>query len=359
MLDLNKTLELLKLPQDMASFSGQIQKCTRHSIVENRLNDFTYVNMDTLKKEIKLTSTFSTVSTTVPFGAYTHNKLVGNVQSQEVVGFIDNVYYLHKDGVDITISQGPFAGQTYHFGWSDVQIVPTEVGLDIIQLDYPWGNSDRNSGMPKEPWISLKRIDQVKTGSVSIIRKTKEVKVTNVSISKGVSSFPNYTKEQMLEKSGMTEEELAEAKKTVFHCYLVDPATHVVSMATDIEVADNKLTGVAYINGIKSSDIPYTTLMASYGKKFPDFVTRWKVYHPSMLMGVYGTALPVIQQGSKVDNSITIIKGDALSFNATTRVLTYIDGTEIVFDIECLPAQGKNESTGTKMNLDTFNEEIF
>jgi len=30
-----------------------------------------------------------------------------------------------------------------------------------------------------------------------------------------------------------------------------------------------------------------------------------------------------------------------------------------VYDIECNPAQGKNEAVGTKINLDTFEETVW
>ena len=342
MLDINKTLELLRLPQDMEMFSGQVNKCTRYKIVENRVTDFTNVENGKLKP--KTTSTFTSVPTTVDFGLYNHNILASYVHSYdyEPVGFINNSYMLTKDAISFVVN-----GITYNIGWQEAKVIPTANGFDM-----------RIEAEPSSTKISITRINTTITGSVSI-SKNGTVTVTNKKVTTGGIQYPSYTLAQLEQLTGWDEYQIAEGMATVFHMSTPSSDTHCHSIATDIVAEGNKLTGIVYINGIKSSDINFRQLISSYGKQLPDYVTRWKVYNPSAQSGVYGTALPVIQRSSTSNQDLNIVKGDVLSYDAATNTLTYTDNTDLVFDFEFLPAQGKNETWGSKIDLDTLIEDIF
>lgn len=358
---LNKVLELLKLPQDTEIFTGQINTCTRYSLVETRLIDKTYVN-ELFKRVDKITSTYASVPKTVEIGAYNHNMLSNYVHGfgYDPIGVINNEYRFDKDGITFTASEGQFAGQTFTIGWSEVKITPTVDGFDMRVESEPWKfvNTD---GTPSAPKISITRLTSIKTGSVIIIPSKKQVTVSNVRTSAPTKDYPSYTQAELEAKTGWDEYQIAEATAQVFHMKLKDVDTHCVALATDIEIVDKNLKGCVYINGLKSNEIAFKTLTSSFGKKLADFVTRWKVYHPSNTTASagYGTALPVIQDLSTDDNSINIVKGDKLAFDASTRMLTYIDGTKLVFDFEFYPAQGKNETWGSTLDLDTMDEDIF
>lgn len=359
---LDKVLELLKLPQDMEVFTGQINQCTRYGLVENRLIDKTYVN-ESYKRVDKVTSEFVSLPKTIELGSYNHNLLSAYVHSFnfDVIGFIGGTYRLNKDGIDLMVQAGPFSGQTYHFNWQEVTITPTIDGFDLRVESEPWMNTQKN-GMPAlDKRISIERRTTTKIGSVTIRPSKQEVIVTNVRLAGPVKDFPSYTKEELEAKLGWDDYQIAEATATVFHMKFKDVDKNCVALGTDIEIATNfdALTGVVYINGKRAKDFNFRSLISSFNKNLPDFVTRWKVYHPSKLEGVYGTALPAIQNTSSQDNTINIVKGNQLSYNATTRTLTYIDGTSLVFDFEFLPAQGKNETWGSIITLDDLNEDIF
>ncbi len=359
---LNKVLELLKLPQDMEVFTGQINTCTRFTLVENRLIDKTYVN-ENFKRVDKITSEFTSVPKTIELGAYNHNLLSAYVHSYgfDVIGLIGSQYKMTKDGVEITLTSGPFSGKTYHFSWQEVTITPTTDGFDFRVESEPWKNTETNGLPALDQKVSIERRTTTKLGAVSIIPSKQKVTISNVRYAGPVKDYPSYTKFDIEAKTGWDEYQIAEAMATIFHMKFKDTNTHCVSLGTDIEINDNVLNGVVYINGVKSKEIDFRKLISSYNKLLPDFVTRWKVYHPSSTSGsvAYGTALPVIQDSSKDNNAINIVKGTSLGYDAITRTLTYIDGTTLVFDFEFLPAQGKNETWGSIITLDDLQEDIF
>jgi hypothetical protein len=359
---LNKVLELLKLPQDMEVFTGQINQCTRYALVENRLIDKTYVN-ENFKRVDKVTSEFVSLPKTIELGVYNHNLLSAYVHSYNLdpIGFIGSAYRMNKDGVELTITTGPFSGKTYHFSWQEVTITPTTDGFDMRVETEPWMNTQSNGLPALDQRVSIERRTTTKIGSVSIIPSKQQVTVTNVRLAGPVKDYPSYTKTELEAKTGWDEYQIAEAMATVFHMKTKNVDTHCVALGTDIEINDKALTGVVYINGAKSKEINFRSLISSYNKPLPDFVTRWKVYHPSKTDGsiAYGTALPVIQNTSTEDNTINIVKGAALGYDNATRTLTYIDGTTLVFDFEFLPAQGKNETWGSVITLDDLQEDIY
>jgi hypothetical protein len=359
---LNKVLELLKLPQDTDVFTGQINTCTRYSLVENRFIDKTYVN-EKFRREDKVISSIESVGKTIELGAYNHNLLSNYLHGYgyDAVGFIGGEYRMDKDGITFVADAGEFAGKEFYIGWGEVSITPTVDGFDMRVENEPWAFEETN-GLPCEPKISILRLTTVKTGTISVIPSLKKVTVTNVRVStRPTKDYPSYTQAEMEAKTGMDEYQIAKAMATVFHLKFKDVNTHCVALSTDIEVDGSVLRGCVYINGQKSTLIDFKALTSSYNKKLPDFVTRWKVYHPSNTQGsiAYGTALPVIQNESTEDNSIVIVKGDALSYAPATRTLTYIDGTKLIFDFEFYPAQGKNETWGSTIELDSFVEDIF
>jgi hypothetical protein len=349
--NISKALELLQIPEETGLFNGQITTMYKHQLVETELVDFTkmVVNPATGKKEPTKTSTFSSEFATSSFGAYGLNLLSNYIHGFDysVVGDMNGSYILSKPYMEFERD-----GKTYWIGWGRMDVVPFTLpggqeGTDFVVSFEQGMNANASGPVPHD----------VNVMTVTVYRKTF-VKTSSTTPTTFSKSYPKYTVAKLMEKAGMSETQLANAFRTIYRSYKRVPSVYCNSLATDIVIGDDKVTGQVFINGILSKDIPYTSLIASYGKNLPGFVVRWKLYHPSLQQGVYGAAWNT-QMTSTEDNTINILKGDKIEYNADTKTLTYLEGSKLVFDFEFLPAQGKNETWGTVIDLDTMTKTIY
>jgi hypothetical protein len=344
--NISKSLELLKLPEEFFAIDGQINKKVENSLVEYCVTDFTKMvkNPVTGKLEPTKTSTFKIESTESLFGAYAFNLASTHIHmaDMDVVEMTPTSFKLYKPYKEFTTN-----GLTYWIGWSEVNIIQTATGWDYVFTNEQGMNTTMAGPVPHDENIvtkSILRKDFIKTSSV-----------TPTSFSK---SYPKYTIAQLKQKTGMSDVELAKAFSWTWKVVAKDDNTNCLSLATDIVINNNQVTGEVYINGIISNAIQYRTLTASYGQKLPGFVTRWKLYHPSLQTGMYGAAWST-QMASTDDTTLNLVKGTSISYDSATKTLTYLEGSSLVFDFEFLPAQGKNETWGTELNLDTFATKIY
>ena len=62
---------------------------------------------------------------------------------------------------------------------------------------------------------------------------------------------------------------------------------------------------------------------------------------------------------SNADTSLNLQRGTSVAYDSLTNTLTYPPNSRLVFDFEFLPAQGKNETNGSQLYLDTMTKEPF
>lgn len=349
--NISRALELLQIPEETGVFNGQINTMYKSQLVETELVDFTkmVVNPATGKKEPTKTSTFSSEFATSSFGMYSLNMISNYIHGFDysVVGDLNGAYVLSKPYMEFERD-----GKTYWIGWGRMDITPFTLSDGTTGTDF---NVTSEQGMNTSMTGPVPHDINVMT--ITVYKKTF-VKTSTTTPTTFTKSYPKYTVAKLMEKAGMNETQLANAFRTTYRSFSRNSMNFCNSLATDVVIGDGKLTGEVYINGILSRDIPYTSLTASYGKKLPDFVVRWKLYHPSLQQGTYGAAWNT-QMTSREDNTISIVKGDKIEYNTDTKTLTYLEGSKMVFDFEFLPAQGKNETWGTVLDLDTMIKTVY
>ena len=367
MQNLQKSLRLLYLPAEFGAINGQINKRVTKSLVEICIMDYTKMVKDptTLKWNPTTTYSYKIESVEDLFGAYPLNLASMHVHSTDmnIVDMSNNTFTLYKPYKEFTIdyvldANGQVVylpagtGQKSWIGWSEVKIVPTAEGYDY-NFYYEQGyNSYFGVQYPHDEnitWRSLLRKTFIKTSSTP----------NPTSFTK---SYPKYTIAQLKQKTGYTDHQLAEAFGTTWKVVAKSDETNCLNLASDIVMVDqDTIRGEAYINGVLSSQIPFTNLMASYGKLLPDFICRYKLYNDKFTMpgdNVYGTAWNKFF-ASNQDTTLNLKAGDTVSYDPATNTLTYPPKSKLVFDYEFLPAQGKNETNGTQLDLDTMTKNVF
>jgi len=368
MQDINKTLRLLNLPSEMGAMNGQINKRTVKTLVENRIHDFTKMvkNPTTGKMEATKTSTFTIETTMSLFGAYSLNMAANHIHwgGFDVVDMSDGAFTMYRPSKEIDLPyeadasgnivkrETPLKGWV---GWAEIRVIPTAKGHDY---NFYWEQGDNvtRTGLPIEHDVN------VMTRSILRREYIKTATFDGVASKKFNKSYPVYTVAQLLAATGMNEHQLAEAFGHVWHVEPKSSETHCLNIASDIiMVDDNTVKGEAYINGVLSSEIDYTSLISSYGKNLPDFVCRYKLYNEKFTKAgdnVFGTAwYKYFAPGQ--DTSLNIVLGEEVNYNEETNTLTYPVDSKLVFDFEFLPAQGKNETVGACLDLDTMEKSLW
>lgn len=365
--NISKSIELLNIPEQLGIFNGQLQKKITPQILETVTTDFTNVEVTvneltgkkTAKRVQKVTREYSVINKEEKFGGYGLNTISSwiNGFGYEYLGETEGVHQLFSPEFHAAISVGPFAGKVYNFNWSKIDLTKTETGAN---LDFMWdqGITVDAQGNPIEAEsdsrIVIQRRNKIISGSISI-KATGEFTVSNVRTSTSRPSATSVTKGYLLGAMETEELDLAEMLKVRYVVQDKPHETHVENIACDITVNGNLFKGDVFINGIDSENIPYTTLTASMGLKFPNFVQRWHLYNGEVNDTVYGST-DTITFGASELNEITVIAGDSFSYDPATKTLTYDQSkpAELWFQFECLPAQGKNEGWTIAIDLKTL-----
>lgn len=352
MQNLDKSLRLLNLPTELGAINGQINKRTTKSLIENCLMDFTKMvkNPTTGKFEPTTTYSYTIESSESLFGMYPLNLVAMHLHSSgmELVSTENNKFILYRPFQEISISDT----QTSWIGWNQIEITPTNNGYDY-NFYYEQGfNNYFGVYYPHDENVTWR----------SILRKTFIKTTSTPNPTRFTKSYPKYTIAELKKKTGFTDLQLAAAFGTTWHVEFKNHDTHCLNIASDIVIVDeDTVKGEAYINGILSKDIPYRTLISSYLQKLPDFVFRWKLYNDKFTKtgtNVFGTAWDKTF-ASNQDSTLNLQKGDKVAYDAITNTLTYPPNSRLVFDYEFLPAQGKNETNGSQLYLDTMTKQLF
>jgi hypothetical protein len=367
MQNLQKSLRLLNLPTEFGAINGQINKRITKSLVEICVMDYSKMIKDpiTLKWGPTITYSYNVESSESLFGAYPLNLAAMHIHSQDmdIVSMTNNTFVLYKPYKDITIdytldSSGNMVilpagtGQKSWIGWTEISIVPTATGYDY-NFYYEQGfNVYFGVYYPHDENITWR----------SLLRKTYIKTTSTPNPTSFTKSYPKYTIAQLKQKTGFNDRQLAEAFGTTWKIEPKNDETHCLNLSSDIVMVDqDTIKGEAYINGILSKDIPFTNLMASYGKLLPDFICRYKLYNDKFTTSgdnVYGTAWNKFFSSTQ-DTTLNLKAGTTVSYDSNTNTLTYPPNSKLVFDYEFLPAQGKNETNGTQLNLDTMTKSTW
>lgn len=352
MQNINKTLELLNLPLDLAYLSSQVKSKVTNMIVEHTITDSTNVEITEIngkkvaKRVTKITKNYISVPTESKFGTYTHN-LISIYKDDfgfNIKGLIDNKYILEKPTLIVDTNPDILIQELVKIGGQKVEIETVSDSDFNINL--------KSSELPN--FITIGRIYTSISGTVAT-RINGTYTVSNIQTSTFKARNTSVSKEYLLSNSNLTENELCEMSSTIFKAKKVNHDTHVTDIATDVKIADNKFKGEVYINGILNKDINYTNLIASMDLKFPQIVQRWRLYNGDVVNeGIYGSTWTK-QMAHSENNEISIVAGNAFNWNETTKTLTYDSSknTHLWYQFECLPAQGKNESWETIIDLKT------
>lgn len=352
MQNLQTALRLLNLPTELGAINGQINKRTTKTLVENCLMDYTKMvkNNTTGKFEPTITYSYVIESAESLFGAYPLNLAAAHVHSSgmDIVKMDSTGFIFYRPFQEIVINET----QNSWVGWTEVSIVPTATGYDY-NFYYEQGfNSYFGVYYPHDENITWR----------SLLRKTYIKTTSTPNPTRFSKSYPKYTIAELKKKTGFTDRQLAEAFGTTWHVEFKSHDTHCLNIASDIVViGDEIVKGEAYINGMLSRNIMYTTLISSYGKLLPDFVCRWKLYNDQFTKtgtNVFGTAWDKTIP-SNADTSLNLQRGTSVAYDSLTNTLTYPPNSRLVFDYEFLPAQGKNETNGSQLYLDTMTKEPF
>ena len=342
-MSIQKALELLQLPDECARYEGQIQTRTNRALIVEETHDFTVS-----PKSVSVKTYVSTTSEL--FGAYTLN-LLSN--------------YLHAYGHDIVsidenmiVTTKPRETGTggHWFPWQKVELYSNETGHSFDVISDVGLNVDPITKLPSDP-----ASPPVRPGVFFRIQKTI-TRSSSGTIRTWTSKrqFVRWSLEQLKAITGMTEEQIAFNTRMTFNSVVVDPQTHVTSIAMDIEkVSDNQIKGIFHINGEPATGSP--NKIASYGKICPSFAFRWNLYNQPGT-NAYGASATAGFNASQ-DNTITLVPGTVDSYNPETKVITYNSQLEndpmIVAYAEFLPAQGKNENAGRSYFVETGMEDIW
>jgi hypothetical protein len=367
--NLNKVLDLLNVPEELGIYNGQIQNKTEYQILETTVRDDRFYEMVlnprtgkmVPKRITKTWKEYSVIEKKQKFGYYGLNLISSYIHSfgAAYTGInAEGKHELFSPEFTGKISVGPFKDKSYHFNWQRVEIEKTANGC-IFTETHDQGISVDSNGNPipneADYRIVIQRRDKSIVSSFSSNLKGPAPIFSNVRETLINRNPASVTKGYLLENMNIDENALADMTKVIFECIDVPSTTHVESLAANISGAGNVYKGDIYINGMDSEQIPYTNLIASMGLKFPQVVQRWRLYNgDDVREKVYGSTWLKQMSFSEL-NEITVIAGDAFSWNESTKTLTYDASkpTHLWYQYECLPAQGKNEGWEYILDLNT------
>lgn len=355
MANLQKALELLDLPQELAPFDGQIKTRTQRQFRIYEVSDFSVYPM-------KQYYTFEFMPDKVEsFGMYPLNYLAGSIRhfGFNYEGVLNGVATLTKPSAFVK-HEAPsgLAGQTVYYVWT--QLKASQQGIDFISEPYEtvWeGKADDMTdpmirvgywarvitkgadGKPKISWTSKYAINPKRR-----IRKAEFLKMINMPL------------EDFMYKTRWTWNRVDS-----------NPDTHINNIAMDIEqLPNNKFKSVFYINGVDAQTFNYKSLINSFDQTYAGYLWLYRLNNGATVTAgvdnVYGSTLNIGLDTTK-DSTITVIQGSVDKWDATTKTLTYNPdlpyNASLISYMEFLPAGGKNENIGKEYFLETGIEKLF
>ena len=353
MKDSIKACDLLSLPHECAAFDCQADSRTDWTITKVTTRDWR-------KSPVKVTVEYvqeskqSTSKSLSTAGLYVLNHISRMLHDEKLplIELTNESMSMSRGRFTKTVTEGPFAGQTYWYPAKHVQITKQ---LDGSFMMTEWGDCGQNT-ISSGTQIGFPEPTQGANPLVSIGQR--EVSITN-------SGTRSYTLKNLLVKlndlsayTGLTEQQLNYAFRVERVLRPDDDNVYILNTAGDIDVVFDQFQFKPYYNGVLFSQHPnYKQLITGYGKTQPDSKMRWKLYadrtkYPNT-DGAFGATLVVTFEGNATNNAINVVAGDTCSYDATTRTLTWDTSVQcmLIGEAEEYPAQGKNWTTWCAYNL--------
>lgn len=348
-----KATSLANLPPECSEFFANSNEFVQYSITKVVLSDFT--KKDSITKKIP-TTTYSFRVDSAKFSgtagyilqyldAYDNAFMYWNL------GWDGNTYRWHLPSNNFTITQGPFAGKTYKHPDGSLVINKSGNKYEMVRSGDMWMNVNAHKdsvGYPLtgQPWMDLKTEYRYK---LSLGREGL-----------GATSTNRVFKNDMYARTGWNDAQVERFTRQVTRWTNTSTSGKLTHHACDIEVNGNQYTVVPYFNGIRFSDINYKALTTSYGKLYPGYVVRWKLFNGSKYPADYAygcTWVKEFRPGEGVNNAIKIVADTQFFYDAATNTLHFDNSTvedPILWgDYEEYPAQGKNDGDECFINLRT------
>jgi hypothetical protein len=356
MINIDKALEVLGLPQEMEAFNGQIQTRVMRGIT-------VYENYDSTsgKMVIYYTVEFNTPAP-VAFGLYPLNFAAMSIYNNgfQILGQTPQGYTLKRPSTWVVHpAVSGLAGQNVYYVESNLHFTPTTVEQTYEPYETVVNGIAEDM---KDPLIRCQykaRLWGKDTAGNKVIKWTSKYAITpkkKLRRAEFLKLIPGKTMQDVIWESRVT-----------YNIVPVKGETHITSIAMDInQLSNNTLSSTVYINGVDANTFDYKKLINSFGKTYDGYMQMYRLNNGASTTittdNVYGSTvnIPCIPTES---NTITVQAGSTNIYNSTTKTLTYNpDLTEeatLIAYMEFLPAGGKNENCGKQLNLETGIEKLF
>lgn len=348
-----RATSLANLPAECSEFFANSNEFVQYSITKVVLSDFTKKDPITRKPPV------TTYSFRVDSAKYSgtagyilqYLDAYDNTFMYQNLGWQGNSYKWFLASKVYTVTQGPFAGQTYKQPEGSLVINKAGNKYEMVRSGDMWANVNAKSdsaGYPLtgQPWMDLKTEYRYK---LSLGREGL-----------GATSTNRVFKHELYAATGWNDAMVERYTRQVTRFTSTTTAGRLIHHACDIEVVGNEYNVAPYFNGIRYSDINYKALTTSYGKLYPGYVVRWKLFNGNKYPADYAygcTWVKEFRPGEGVNNTIKIVADTQFFYDAATNTLHFDNTTAedpiLWGEYEEYPAQGKNDGDQCFINLRT------
>lgn len=353
MANLQKALQVLDLPEHFGAFDGQVQTRTVRGC-------WVYENTEIIKGK-------STVYYTVefyenqpqPFGLYVLNYVAGLMYSMNFtdVGATEKGHRLNRPSSFVKHeSPSGMAGQTVYYVEQDVFVDENKIDFYFEPYETAWkGVADPMVDPMMRVGYKARYITRDAQGNPVIKWQSRAA----------ITPKKRLRRAEFLELCGLTMEEVIYKMRYSYNIVKTSPDTHINSVAMDIEKpTETTVKSTVYINGESAQSFNYKNLINSFSQKYGGYIHMYRLYNgPTITSGdnVYGSTLNV-NINPALDTTINVKASAVNSYTPGTKTITFNpeleDVAQVLAYMEFLPANGKNESAGRFLNLET-NEETY
>ena len=337
--NVNKALETLLLPAEMALYDGLLTSTVTKQIVLERITDFTKLVKVGISWKPTITESWKIETRpTDSTNFYALNILRYRLDNDSVV--IDtnpNNFVIEKARVVRTIAVGPFTGYTYWYPGVTTTIRPGNNTEYIVETVSDIGNNTTRAGYPEptngtNPLVGIVQQDIIIT-STKTSKATKRIEKPLLDILHGFNV--NYdTLKTLLATTAIIKK--------------VDNNTRITNTSVEgiftIDANGNRTVNAkVYYNGIDTEVQKPSGMITSYNKTYPGHVVRYRLYDTIINEPIYGSSA-VATFDSSINDEINIVIGTTPGYDAITKTLTFNpeEGATLWVTFEELPAQGKN-----------------
>lgn len=340
MKNLQKTLETLLLPDEFGIYDGIITNKVSKKIYLTKTIDYTKPVI--VNKRLVSTNTKSeewNIGSQITIGSdlYALNKLRFYLDGKTIRNLDPNNTIFSREKEFKTLTNGPFAGQTYWYHGSTVIIKPQGDTYEVTTIS-DLGNNTTSTGLPEptlgvNPMIDILVINKIITKTKTTTSSPINVKVDLNTVLRGLNVDYETLKYEMA-----TVETIVKKDDNM---YILN--TSIEGIFNQLDQNTLTLNAKVYYNGLDTEVNSPNGLLTSYNKLYPGHVVRYRLYDELVTETIYGSSA-TIQFDALANDEIKIVKGTIPSYNPNTKTLTYNpeNGATLWVTFEEKPAQGKN-----------------